>query len=468
MRRKIMRSLGLLLTCGIALVGLAGCKGNKYKNTPKKEGYKILWADEFDGEELNKDLWMREERPAGWTNEELQAYTDKEENGFVRDGKFVIKGIEKENGYYSSCKLRNTEKASFMYGRIEASAKVPTGKGLWPAIWMMPLNEDVYGQWPKCGEIDIMEVLGDNVEKAYGTLHWGSPHAEKQGTVTKTGANSFANEFHTYAVEWEPGQIEWFIDGESYLVVNDWFTAVEGEDEKPYPAPFNQKFCIQINLAIGGTWPGNPEPGAEYMDKAEFEIDYVRVYQKKKYDTNVTKPEKTFRDPDATGNYISDSRFEGTIYTTDTGSEVGWIAHLENDGGNATFEKVEGGGLKVTITGAGIRNYSVQIYHTFMPFQAGKKYKITFDMWGEYIGEDPSSFNPDLFVVNEICVDAPNANWSRYWRDTYTVPSERTTFTATFDYTKKDDAGARFEFNMGCSLENVIIYIDNVRVEEVK
>ena len=230
-----------------------------------------------------------------------------------------------------------------MYGRIEVSAKTPTGYGLWPAIWMMPKDEDVYGQWPKCGEIDIMEVLCDNVTKAYGTIHYGEPHAEEQGEYTLSGKDTFANSFHTYAVEWTPGQIEWFIDGESYLVVNDWFTAVEGEDDKPYPAPFNQEFCIQINLAVGGQWPGNPTPGASYIEKAEFEVDYVRVYQKDSYDTNVKKPEKTYRDPFEDGNYCK-SFTEPLIRKN---SEVGWKPYTANQG-DAEFELLEGGICKIT------------------------------------------------------------------------------------------------------------------------
>ena len=454
MSRKIIRSLGLLIACGIAIIG-AGC-GKKSK-TPAKEGYKLLWADEFDGSKLNSKLWVREERPVGWTNNEAQEYTKDTKNGFIRDGKFVIKGIENETGVgnYTSCKLRNTSKAAFMYGRIEARAKVPQGKGLWPAIWMMPEDENVYGQWPKCGEIDIMEVLGDQTETAFGTVHYGEPHAEKQGKVTLTDGNTFASDFHEFAVEWEPGKLEWFIDGKSYLVVDNWFSAVKGQDDKPFPAPFNQKFCIQMNLAIGGDWPGYPEYKADYMKNAEFEIDYVRVYQKPEYDTNVTKPEVVYRSPDETGNYITDPNFENEILTKDTAMGVGWVFHKENDGA-ATYSKLDDGGIKIEITEGGSKNHSVQFYHAECPFIKGKTYKISFDYWGDQ----------DSFVINEVCIDAPNAGWSRYWHKALEVTKTRQTYETTFTFNQKNDAGARFEFNLGASDEGVI-YLANVRLEEV-
>jgi beta-glucanase (GH16 family) len=456
MRRKFMRSLGLLLTCGIAIVGMAGC--GKSTKTPTKEGYNILWADEFDGSSLNTKLWLREERPVGWTNNEAQEYVTDKKNGFVRDGKFVIKGMENPDGVgtYTSCKLRNTSKAAFMYGRIETRAKVPQGKGLWPAIWMMPEDESVYGQWPKCGEIDIMEVLGDQTETAFGTVHYGEPHAEKQGKVTLTGGETFATDFHEYAVEWEPGKLEWFIDGKSYLVVDNWFSAEKDEDDKPFPAPFNQKFCIQMNLAIGGDWPGYPDFGADYMKNAEFEIDYVRVYQKPEYDTNVTKPEVVYRNPDETGNYISDTNFEHEILTKDTAMGVGWVFHLEKDA-NATYTQLDGGGIKIDITKSGTKDYSVQLYHAECPFINGKTYKVSFDYWGDQ----------ESFRIREVCIDAPNAGWQRYWTDRVDVTTTKQTYETTFTYTmKKNDAGARFEFNIGNSSEGTI-YLSNVRLEEV-
>ena len=462
MKQKTLRTFGLFLTCGIAAFALASCGKKKTttaapttkpidyhidSKTPQKDGYKILWSDEFSEDKLNTDIWYREPRKAGWTNQELQRYTLDERNGFVRDDKFVIKGYE-DADEYTSCKLRNAADYAFKYGRVEVSAKVPEGKGLWPAIWMMPLNQDYYGEWPKCGEIDIMEILGDNVAKAYGTLHWGAPHAEKQGTVTLS-SGTFASDFHTYAIEWEPGQIEWFIDGVSYLVVNDWFTGNNGEEASPYPAPFNQEFCVQINLAIGGTWPGNPEPGAEYMANAEFEIDYVRVYQKNEgYNEDVKRPEKEFRKPDATGNYVTNNIVESE-------TEVGWIFHLEDDAAGSV-EAIENG-FKITTTNNGAKDYSVQLFHTQMPVIKGKKYKVSFDIKAD-----------DDRTVNEICVDGRDAGYARWWTKKYDITSTVQHVEETFTMDKASSNGSGLEFNFGNTESTATIYITNIRFEEVK
>ena len=180
---------------------------------------------------------------------------------FVRDGDLVIKAIktEDENGnpYYTSGKVTGFGKTDFMYGKVVVRAKVPEGQGLWPAVWMMPTDERLYGSWPKCGEIDIMEVLGNQPNIAYGTIHYGNPHAQQQGIYT-LASGSLADDFHDYSVEWEPGEIRYYVDDELYYTVNDWFTGEEGGDDVPYPAPFNQNFYVQMNLAVGGTWPGKP------------------------------------------------------------------------------------------------------------------------------------------------------------------------------------------------------------------
>lgn len=284
---------------------------------PQLDGYDLIWNDEFDGEAMDESIWSYEPHEPGWTNEELQEYTESTDNVFLRDGKMVIKAIKTEKDgkeYYTSGKVKTQNKQDFLYGKVVASAKVPQGQGLWPAIWMMPTEESYYGQWPKCGEIDIMEVLGNQVDTAYGTIHYGEPHGEQQGTYVLEGS-TFADDFHEYSVEWEPGEMRFYIDGNLYHTVNDWFTAVSGEDEKPYPAPFDQTFFVQMNLAVGGTWPGNPDETTDF-DKAEFEIDYVRVYQKPEYDTNVEKPKKEFREATEDGNLIYNGDFaEATVRT---------------------------------------------------------------------------------------------------------------------------------------------------------
>lgn len=422
--------------------------------TPQLSGYNLLWSDEFDGDTLNEENWNRELRDPGWTNNELQEYTDSDDNIFVRDGKLVLKAIKTEKDgkeYYTSGKVNSQNKRDFMYGKVVVSAKVPEGQGLWPAIWMMPQDEQFYGQWPKCGEIDIMEVLGNQVDTAYGTLHYGEPHAEQQGTVVLTDGSTFASEFHEYSVEWEPGEFRYYIDGEHYLTINDWFTAVNGEDEKPYPAPFNQPFFVQMNLAVGGNWPGNPDETTDF-DNAEFEIDYVRVYQKDAYDTNVKKPEKNFREPTADGNLIYNGDFKDAEPLDD---ETNWFFLLFQNGQGAAEIKDET--LIITSEAEGDVDYSVQLVQPELPMIKGKKYRLTFD----------ARADEERDIV--VCVSAPTAGWIRYLPDTtQTISTEWETYTFDFEMKDKDDNNGRLEYNLGHRGSTATFYLKNVRIEEIE
>ena len=433
------------------LLPLASCAGKT--KTPELDGYKLLWSDEFDGNKLDETKWNYEPHEPGWTNNELQEYTTSTDNVFVRDGNLVIKAIKTEkdgNVHYTSGKVTGQNKTDFMYGKVVVSAKVPEGQGLWPAIWMMPKDESYYGQWPKCGEIDIMESLGNDTTISYSTIHYGEPHAEQQGTITKEGADSFSAKFHEYSVEWDPGEMRFYTDGELVLTVNDWFTAVQGEDDKPYPAPFNQPFFVQMNLAVGGNWPGNPDETTDFS-KAEFQIDYVRVYQKAEYDTNVTKPTKAFLQGDATGNFIRNGDFSVAEDLTD---DVDWKFLLFNEGEGSA--EIKDGEMIIYTKKYGTEEYSVQLVHPDLPMLKGHKYRVTFDIRADA---------PRKCIV---CVSAPNAGWIRYLKDTsINLETEWKTFTFEFEMKDKDDNNGRLEFNMGKHKDTATIHIKNVRVEEI-
>ena len=433
------------------LLPLASCAGKT--KTPELDGYKLLWSDEFDGNKLDETKWNYEPHEPGWTNNELQEYTTSTDNVFVRDGNLVIKAIKTEkdgNVHYTSGKVTGQNKTDFMYGKVVVSAKVPEGQGLWPAIWMMPKDESYYGQWPKCGEIDIMESLGNDTTISYSTIHYGEPHAEQQGTITKEGADSFSAKFHEYSVEWDPGEMRFYTDGELVLTVNDWFTAVQGEDDKPYPAPFNQPFFVQMNLAVGGNWPGNPDETTDFS-KAEFQIDYVRVYQKAEYDTNVTKPTKAFLQGDATGNFIRNGDFSVAEDLTD---DVDWKFLLFNEGEGSA--EIKDGEIVITTQKYGTEEYSVQLVQPDLPMLKGHKYRVTFDI------------RADEARKCIVCVSAPNAGWIRYLPDTsIELTPEWQTYTFDFEMTEKDDNNGRLEFNMGKHGDTATIHITNVRVEEV-
>ena len=475
---KYSKNLIVFCLCAIFTITITGCKQpldttgpapsttilteqeqepvNQTSNdqVPELDGYNLLWHDEFNGTTLDLKTWNRELREPGWTNNELQEYTESDENIFVRDGSLVLKALASKdangNDYYTSGKVNSQNKQDFMYGKVVARAKVPEGQGLWPAIWMMPTDESLYGQWPKCGEIDIMEVLGSQPDIAYATIHYGEPHGEQQGMLKLT-EGTYASDFHEFSVEWEPGEIRFYIDDNLVNTVNDWFTAEPDQDEKPYPAPFNQSFFVQINLAVGGSWPGNPDETTDFS-KAEFEIDYVRVYQKAEYDTNVAMPEKTFREPLEDGNLIYNGDFSENESLTD---DINWKFLLFN-GGEGSAE-IKDGAIIITSENEGTVDYSVQLVQPELAMIKGKKYKISFEA---YAAEER-----DMIV----CISAPTNGWVRYFPDTLmSLSTDWETYSYEFDMTAKDDNNGRLEFNMGKRGSIAQIGIRNVRVEAIE
>ncbi len=483
MKKELRR--GLCIFCGILMVlgTLVGCKREEVVQSeasvtakpteapastvapseaailqpdpvPELAGYTLLWNDEFNSEALDTDLWNYEPHEPGWTNNELQEYTTSTDNVYLDDGYLIIKANKTTastgKDYYTSGKITTQNKQDFTYGKVVVSAKVPRGQGLWPAIWMMPTVQEFYGEWPKCGEIDILEVLGNQVDTAYGTIHYGEPHAQQQGTyVLKDG--TFADAFHEFSVEWEPGEFRFYIDGNLYKTVNDWFTAVPGEEEKPYPAPFNQPFFVQLNLAVGGNWPGNPDDTTDF-DNAKFEVDYVRVYQKPAYDTNVQKPVTELIEPEPGSNYIHNGDFSVAEDLTD---DTDW-KFLLAQGGEGTAQ-IKDGMMIITSQNAGTVDYSVQLVHPQLAMKKGCKYKVTFD----------ASATEERDII--VCVSAPDNGWIRYLADTIlTLSTDMQTYTYTFDMTNKDDPNGRLEFNLGNRGSIAEVSITNVRVEKIQ
>lgn len=160
-----------------------------------------------------------------------------------------------------------------MYGRFEIRAKLPKGQGIWPAIWMLPTDE-IFGGWPKSGEIDIMELVGHEPETIHGTVHFGPewPNNRHIGRAYTLEEGIFDDDFHLFSIEWQPNQIDWFVDGNH-------FYSVSPTELQPDNYFFNARFHLLINLAVGGNWPGNPDETTEFPQT--MKLDYVRVYQYK-------------------------------------------------------------------------------------------------------------------------------------------------------------------------------------------
>jgi len=418
--------------------------------TADSNEYHLIWEENFDGDSLSDADWNYEAHEVGWVNHELQEYIPSDEYAFVKDGMLVIQPVKDGDKYYSG-RVNTQGKHFLQYGRIEASIKVPEGQGFLPAFWMMPEDENYYGQWPKCGEIDIMEVLGNDTKHQYGTLHFGEPHTQRQGDVYLLDGGDFSKEFHEFAVEWEPGVIRWYLDGALYFETSDWFTKADGEDEKAYPAPFNQPFHVILNVAVGGDWPGDPDETTIFDERAAMYVDYVRMYQKDSYDENVQRPEKLveFKEADETGNFVSNSDFGEDEDLTD---DVNWKFLLASGGtGAATIGDHE---IIITSEAEGSEEYSVQLVQPLMPMMQGKTYVFSFEAYAE----EPRQMKP--------AVTAPNVNWIRYFPDTpVDLTTEWQTFSFEFEMTEKDDDHGRVEFNMGKQGSTATIHIRNVRLE---
>ena len=314
--------------CALAsLASIQGCGGSVETNTDTSHidvkkpdsGWEMVWSDEFDASSIDSNKWTHEVNCLGGGNQEKQCYTDSSDNAYIVDGVLNIVALPAVEGAeqpYTSARLISKHKADFKYGRFEIKAKLPSGQGSWPAFWMLPTDE-TYGGWPKSGEIDILEAVnlktvndeGVVENQIYGTLHYGkewpdNAHSGKAYSIPD-GINP-ADDFHTYAIEWQEGEIRWYLDDYLYatqrqsqvrynskdqavgLAHQGWFAEyynlVSGELSTHWDAaPFDQKFFMIINFAVGGNWPENVNnlgvDADAFTNGQRFEVDYIRVYQ---------------------------------------------------------------------------------------------------------------------------------------------------------------------------------------------
>lgn len=247
------------------------------------DGYTMVWSDEFDGSEVDESKWTFQigdgcdisEDLCGWGNNELQWYTSRPENVFISDGNLVIRARRETPFYlgeheYTSTRMITKNKGDWQYARIDVRAKMPIGKGLWPAIWMLPTDE-VYGGWPKSGEIDIMEYLGDKPHEVLGTIHFGHDFWRFISATYELESGSFHDDFHVFSLQWKEGCIQFFVDG------NQIGESLTPSSTLPTTWPFQERFHMILNVAVGGNLPGNPDGSTRFPQ--QMEVDYVRVYQ---------------------------------------------------------------------------------------------------------------------------------------------------------------------------------------------
>ncbi|GAA6204051.1 hypothetical protein NBRC116600_08480 [Thalassotalea sp. SU-HH00458] len=310
----------------VSTMSLLGCGGAQTETDSSKidpqqpvSDWQMVWSDEFDGEAIDTQNWTHEVNCWGGGNNEKQCYTENAENSYVSDGTLKLVALPAAEGAelpYTSARMISKNKADFKYGRFEIKAKMPYGQGSFPAFWMMPTDE-VYGGWPKSGEIDILETVNlktvndEGVEEnnVHGTLHYGkewpnNSHSGKSYSLPD-GINP-ADDFHVYAIEWQEGEIRWYVDDYLYatqrksevrynskdeavgLAHKGWFAEyfdqTTGELTTHWDnAPYDQQFYMILNNAVGGDWAENTNnlgiDASAFADGQTFEIDYIRVYQ---------------------------------------------------------------------------------------------------------------------------------------------------------------------------------------------
>lgn len=282
-----MRSLALccllLLMPGSALAGTAPV-GQSAQPNVKVSRWTLVWNDEFNGwkgDTPDRSKWVIETGGDGWGNNELEYYTNRVQNVQVNQGNLIImahhEGYSDSQGAfrgYTSARLKTQGKFSQRYGRFEARIKIPEGQGLWPAFWMLG---DDFGKvkWPICGEIDIMENIGKEPGTVHGTIH-GPGYSGDKGIgspYTLPDGKKLADDFHVFAVEWEPQAIHFYVDDKLY--------ATRTPADLPAGAKwvFDHPFFIVLNLAVGGNWPGEPDVHTKFPQS--MLVDYVRVYRAK-------------------------------------------------------------------------------------------------------------------------------------------------------------------------------------------
>lgn len=313
-RRPTRRVIGAFAPAALLLFVVLGAASplaaqqasTSRRTTTSDRDWRLVWRDEFSGASIDTTRWAFDLGRGfvgadgttvvdGWGNNELQCYTRDTSNAFVRAGRLHIRAMPstQEGCAYTSARMKTRApdgRALFAqrYGRFEWRARLPLGRGLWPALWMLPLA-DAYGTWAGSGEIDVMEARGQTPSTVLGTLHYGG----RWPANTYTGADyvlprggSIAD-FHTYAVEWEPGRMRWFVDGVQTQEQGFWWSSARRDGTKPadaselnpWPAPFDQPFYLVMNLAVGGNFLGNPDSTTPFP--GVMEVDFVRVYERR-------------------------------------------------------------------------------------------------------------------------------------------------------------------------------------------
>ncbi len=437
---KKLSVISVLSAIAIAVSSMNTVKNTAIARETQEENWVLTWSDEFDGDTLDMSKWSYDTGnwivdengsyvTSGWGNNEQQFYTDK--NAVVSDGTLKIRAKKEtytdsvQGTYeYTSSKILTKNKFSVCYGKIDIRARVDSGKSLWPAIWMLP-EDSVYGEWASSGELDIMEGWGSNPGKICGTIHFGN---KWPGNAYLTNDYYFENgdsseNWHIYTIEWEEGEIRWYVDGNLFSVQNEW-----NSDGRAFPAPFDQNFYMILNLAVGGHFDGidgvYADPATFADGHKELEVDYVRVYQK-----------------------------DGITYTPSAPSQKPMNEYFI-EGGQGSLSNT-GNGTTVYVSDTGTMPYSVMATIENQEVKKGKTYFLDFDI--------VSSADRNMVVTVE------NSAYDRFFEKEIGLNGTRTHYHFECSFENDEKADIKFQLGNTGDVSSIGIHevvISNLRFTE--
>ncbi len=421
----------------------------------KNDDWELVWSDEFDGPKIDTSKWSFIDAGGGFGNHELEYYTGRAENAYIDKGSLIIKANEEnyKGSEYTSAKLITQNKGDWTYGKFEIRAKMPIGGGLWPAIWMMPTDQKMYGGWPNCGEIDIMEYLGHKPDTVYGTIHYGVPHSQSGDSYILPNDKRFCDDYHVFGLIWLPGEFHWLIDGKEYQTQKYWFSRSASQAaDYTYPAPFDRNFFLQLNLAVGGDWPGDPD--ALTVFPQTMAVDYVRVYKYKgelpeaqditfAYPDNSTGP----RTPIGMGNYVYNGGF-------DQGKDrLGFWDLNTSDKAVASMTvgvNPEERECRIKIKTPGKNPESVQLIQDRFLLEKDSEYNLKFD----------ARTTKDRTIQIALRKMPTGTETVTYFLQTVKLSPRMTGYSYDFSMKDPTDGRVELEFNVGDNTDDVII--DNI------
>jgi len=406
-KKLLFISLILLYSCDKDETSLPG--QNAYS------GYTLEWSDEFDGDSIDSNNWTYElgdgtdyGLKAGWGNEELQLYTDTQENSYIKtddEENTVLAIVAREDsaGEYSSAKLTTNDLQNFLFGRIEARVKIPTGKGMWPAFWMLGESHETVG-WPGSGEIDVFEVIGHEPNVIHSSAHWVNADLKK-GTSTEfidTGINLGAD-YHIYRLDWSPEELIFSVDDTEVNRV-----PIEADMKE-----FLRPSYLILNIAVGGNWPGSPDESTQFPQ--EMLVDWIRYYSMNGFD--VPDPPALDPDEETLGIVYDEFAVHAINESSDQFPNIG--LKIYGAGGEPTIspsdDAVYGGtSLSLNFTGENWGGAFFQFDDEFLDFSAYAQSNLVFslkkpdDIYDFEIKLESAEADGKLYIVNYTGTDVGN------------------------------------------------------------